>query len=80
MFFEAPAKVSLRLTGISSNQLYQYFSNLLELDRESKAAPADAGKVPIYVLGPRRKGRFRSSRLPQTDSSDDGMSASVADQ
>jgi len=54
----------VRLTGISSNQLYQYFSNLLELDRESKAAPADAGKVPVYVLGPRRTRRFRPDWTP----------------
>lgn len=48
--------------GISSNQLYQYLQTLLELDRESKAAPPDTGQVSVSIQGPRRKGRFRPDR------------------
>jgi hypothetical protein len=57
-----PKSREVKLTGFSSNRLYQYLQSLLELDRESKAAPADAGRVPVHIQGPRRRRRFRPDR------------------
>lgn len=47
--------LDVNLGEISSNQVYQYLNELLELSRELGAAPPTASEVPIYIRGRRRK-------------------------